>query len=182
MIKTVTTNLVSPKIMSVAEAAYMAGFVDGEGTITLIRATRKVARAGFRYQPELSIANTCRMVLERVVEMCGNGRICVTSAPHPTHKLGYKIRFTPNQIRHILPQLRPYLVIKRQQADSLLEFLGFVTIGRHLTDTQYRKVEDIREELQALNRKGTTEKESTAEWDAIRPSRLGNNQHRMSVQ
>jgi hypothetical protein len=182
MAKSITINVISPKIMSATEAAYTAGFVDGEGTISLNRAARLRARAGFRYQPDLSMANTCRMVLERIVEMCGNGRIEVTNTVHPIHKLGYRLRFTSNQIRHVLPQLYPYLIIKRKQAELLLEFLGFTVKYQHLSDDQYHRTETLRQELQALNRRGTTVEEKQAEWDAIRPSRLGNNQHLKTVQ
>lgn len=176
MVKTASVNKISKKRMSATGAAYMAGFLDGEGTITLVKATWKRNRAGFQYQPLVSLANTNRGVLEQIVGLCGNGRITVTNSPHVTHKLGYCVRFSTNQIRHVLPQLLPYLRIKKRQAQLLLKFLSFRTAGKHLSDETYRRMEDIRMQLRGLNQRGTTAEASNAEWEAIRPSRLGNNQ------
>jgi hypothetical protein len=146
-------NLVSPKIMRPEEAAYCAGLLDGEGTITIVKHSRKVARLGYRYQAEVMVANTFYPVLEHFVQLCGNGRIVATySKPH--HKPGYRVQFSPNQIRHVLPQLRPYLVVKAAQADLVLEFLGFATIGKHLTDAEYQRTESLRTNVRALNKRG----------------------------
>lgn len=177
MVKTASVNKVSKKRMGSTAAAYMAGFLDGEGTVTLIRSTRWKARSGFRYQPCLSLSNTHLGVLEHLVRSCGNGRLVASNhSDTPTHKVGYHVRFTSNQIRHVLPQLLPYLIIKKQQAVLLLKFLDLRTIGRHLSDDDYLTTEGIRQQLQALNRKGNEPSVAKAVWDAIRPSRLGNNQ------
>jgi hypothetical protein len=182
MKKSASVNVVSAKVMSATEAAYMAGMVDGEGSVTLIKAAWKRNRAGFQFQPLLTIANTFRPVLERLVEMCGNGRIVATyNTKHAAHKVGYRVVFTSNQIRHVLPQLVPYLVIKKRQAELLIEYLGEWRKGLHITDESYRRGEDFRQQLRALNQRGNDPTVAEAEWAAIRPSRLGNNQHRKAL-
>jgi hypothetical protein len=122
-------------------------------------------------------------VLEAIRAMCGNGRIQATTHPrNPLHKIGYALRFSSNQIRHILPQLVPYLFVKKRQAELLIEYLGEWRKGLHITDESYARGEDFRQRLGALNRKGEEPDVVQAQWDAIRPSRLGNNQHLKLIQ
>jgi hypothetical protein len=145
----------SDKLMTPTEAAYMAGFVDGEGTIGIHRARRKENRFGYRLQPYLVISNTDVPVLEAIQQMCGNGRMLQQSNPQkPHHKMLYQIRFMPNQIRHILPQLRPYLRVKAKQADYVIEFLKINTSGRNKSPQQQDAELSIRDAVCGLNTRG----------------------------
>ncbi len=148
-------NVFSDKAMTPTEAAYFAGFVDGEGTIGIIRASRRAQRGGYRLQPYFSICNTNVAVLEAIQVMCGNGRLVQQTNPLlPTHKTLYALRFSPNQIRHLLPQLRPYLIVKLKQCEYLMEFLSINTGGSHLTEERISRALAIRDTLCALNQRG----------------------------
>ena len=148
-------QVVSDKVMSPSEAAYLAGFIDGEGTITIWKARRKDQRGGYRLQPCLSVANTCLAALEAIQQMCGNGRLLQATNPHhPNHKPGYILKFSSNQIRHILPQVRPYLLIKAKQADYVLEYLASCKKGRNVTDAMRENGHRLRDAVKALNARG----------------------------
>lgn len=141
--------------MSPTEAAYLAGFVDGEGTVGIVKAKRKENRFGYRLQPYFTIPNTDVNVLVRIQEMCGNGRLVQQTNPaNPHHKPGYALRFSPNQIRHVLPQIRPYLIIKARQADYMFEFLAVNVGGRNQSQEQQDKAHELRNAVCALNAKG----------------------------
>ncbi len=162
-------NFHSTKVMSVSEAAYVAGFVDGEGTIGIIRETRKEALAGFRYTAYISIANTDLKVLEAVREMMGNGRVVggYQKAAKPHYKMGWKLTLSPNQIRHIIIQLMPYLIVKRKQAELVHDFLVIKeTINSYSSNNmeeQYRFWSKARE----LNQRG--KKPSDIPFEGLRP-------------
>ena len=133
----------------------MAGFIDGEGTIGIIRSKRKENRFGYRLQPYFSIANTDVATLEAILRICGNGRLVQQTNPQlPTHKPGYTIRFSPNQIRHVLPQIRPYLILKARQADYLMEFLKINIGGRNQSLEQQEAAMAIRDTVCGLNARG----------------------------
>lgn len=148
-------NVVSDRVMTPTEAAYFAGFVDGEGTIGLYRARRRESKSGYRLQSHLAVANTDMPVLEAIQRMCGNGRLVQTTNPaKPHHKPGYLLRFSPNQIRHVLPQLQPYLLIKGRQAEYVLEFLSLNVAGRNMNAEQKAKADQIRDAVRGLNARG----------------------------
>lgn len=148
-------NLRSDRVMSPTEAAYFAGFVDGEGTIGVYRARRKENRLGYRYQPALSIASTSYPALETLQRMCGNGRITQqTKPPVDHHKTGYRLQFSSNQIRLILPQLLPFLVIKKQQAEYVLEFLSLQKAGRNPSAGVMQRSEELSRSCKLLNVRG----------------------------
>jgi hypothetical protein len=58
------------KALSPVDAAYMAGLIDGEGTVTLSRRRRNDQR-----QLAVSIANTERRLLEWTLDTVGAGKI-----------------------------------------------------------------------------------------------------------
>jgi hypothetical protein len=163
IVRTASQNIRSDKQLSPTEAAYVAGFVDGEGTISICRSQRKLNRAGHRYLPLFVVSNSDREGLERVRAMCGNGRIVGNYHKlKPTHRTVYTLRFSPNQIRHLLPQLRPYLVVKAKQADIVMAFLDSVRPCARPTLAQVESFEMLRAEVKGLNQRGqpaTTEPE-----------------------
>lgn len=140
--------------MSPTEAAYVAGFIDGEGTIGIIKARRKEARSGYRLQPHLQIANTDVAALEAIQRMCGGRLIQSTSPAHPNHKPGYVLRYSPNQMRWLLPQIAPFLIVKVKQAAYVTEFLSFNVAGSHLSSQHQDKAHKLRNAVCALNARG----------------------------
>jgi hypothetical protein len=92
------------RLLAEADAAYIAGLVDGEGTITL---SRRHARD--RRQLVLSIANTETCLLEFVLRCVGAGKITrkKTTADHHTVSAVYTI--SNRQALALIEQLRPYL-------------------------------------------------------------------------
>lgn len=86
------------------DAAYIAGLIDGEGTITLSRRHSKDRR-----QLVVSIANTERPLLDFVLGCVGAGKITCkrTAAQHHTPSYCYSI--SNRQALSLVKQVQPYL-------------------------------------------------------------------------
>lgn len=115
----VSRNVRSDKLMSPAEAAYIAGLLDGEGTVCLAARKDKDCRNHFFY-PRVQISNTSLDLLDRVLEITGNGYVTRSSSPEG-QKPGYVWKIGARQARYILPQVLPYLVLKRRQAEIVIQ-------------------------------------------------------------
>lgn len=105
------------KQLSPVAAAYLAGLLDGEGTITL---TRK--HKGENRQIVVSIANTERKLLEWALSAVGAGRITAKRAYSDKHRSSYAYQIANTQALQLLSQVLPYLhSYKRLRAQLALE-------------------------------------------------------------
>ena len=85
-------------------AAYVAGLVDGEGTITLSAEHR-----GERRRIVVSISNTDRALLEFVRETIGAGRITSKRTYSERHAPSFAFKVTNRQALDLLSQIALYL-------------------------------------------------------------------------
>ncbi|MEM0053705.1 MAG: LAGLIDADG family homing endonuclease [Nitrososphaeria archaeon] len=149
------------------EKAWMAGFLDGEGTFTICKQVRK-NRPSPAYRVFISVSNTDKYVLKIFCRYYG-GKI-YNVHERRKDKRGLKWRdafdwycpvFTSERF---LIDVLPYLRLKYQQAEVLLEFLrtkqAFARKKRTsrgsapLTDEEIAHRERLRLKVQALNKKG----------------------------
>ena len=105
-----------------AMLAYLAGVIDGEGCIGI----RKTKRAGpfksTRYSAILAVGNTSRPVIEQLIAVFGLG--CVTYRyPTKTKRACYLWSASSLGAQRVLRMVFPYLIVERQQAAVLLEFV-----------------------------------------------------------
>ena len=99
-----------------SQLAYIAGIIDGEGTLCVGKYS--TGNKNLSYRPYFAIANTYVPMLEyiksiiggKIVEQ-GKGRGC------------YSLTLTADKIRRWLPEILNHLVVKRDQAEVLLSFL-----------------------------------------------------------
>lgn len=84
--------------------AYIAGLVDGEGTITLIRKHRNENR-----QLAVSISNTERRLLDFVLETIGAGKITGKRTTSAAHTPSFTYAIYNRQALCLLEQIHPYL-------------------------------------------------------------------------
>jgi hypothetical protein len=123
------------------DAAYIAGLIDGEGTITLSREHRNENR-----RLVVSIATTERRLLEFVAERTGCGKITNKRTTSQRHILSFAFRVTNRYALELLPQIRPYLrSYKATRAALALKHYwvltptnGQYTTGRNVPDRNSR--------------------------------------------
>ena len=106
-----------------AEAAYIAGIIDGEGTISLVR-----HHSGEHRRPVVSVANTERGLLTYLHETIGAGRITSKCIAKDHHTPSFVFAIYSRQALELLRQVAPYLrTHKRARAELLLARYLLVT-------------------------------------------------------
>jgi hypothetical protein len=134
------------KTLTPIEASYLAGLIDGEGSFFIQKNKRAF---GFRYQPMMSITNTSTVIIELCNIYGGNYQ----AQEHTVNwKTVYRWFFNSKLMHHYLPQIAPYLKIKRKQAEVTLEALSYCKGTGYLNDNV--KLADCRKRLMDLNARG----------------------------
>ncbi len=101
--------------LSELEWAYLAGIIDGEGSIAIYR---------FRdsYRPEISVFNT-NVELKQWLKTRLGGYVNPPRQQNPRQKPAFKWRTTTlRQMKEICQRCLPYLIVKRPQALIILRF------------------------------------------------------------
>lgn len=111
--------------LSVAEAAYIAGIVDGEGCINIYLRGRDNVRT-----PQVFITNTDKAMLGAVQAMIkGKGSIRVhcksgKGSDGCNRKESYRLWLTNmDDMRQVLEAIEPYLIIKKEKTQIMLKLL-----------------------------------------------------------
>ena len=113
------------------QIGYIAGIVDGEGTITLTRRRSKILKRKNRkpqynlicYAPAIYVGNTNLDLILWLKSKLGCGSIYIWDKGTDKHKPVYRITFSANMVRKILPIIIDSLIVKKSQAVILKEFL-----------------------------------------------------------
>ena len=110
-----------------SNAAYLAGFMDGEGSFSVVKTYQIKRRVdgskikSIRYHLHVKIANTNREVLQWIAYRFG-GQISVKK-PRENWKQRYDLTITGNQCTEkFILTILPYLIVKRRQAQVALDF------------------------------------------------------------
>ena len=104
--------------MTETEKAYLAGIIDGEGSIMLIRLSKTTHPA-----PVLSVPSTTIELLHYIQKIIGFGKIIPkTNYNKEKHKDCYTFTLIRNQALDVIKEIYPYLIIntKRERARLLL--------------------------------------------------------------
>src|ERR1700722_8956222 len=105
------------KTFSDIEAAYVAGIIDGEGTITLTRTHR-----GENRRPVVSISGTELPLLSYVQSVVGAGRITGKMCTREHHSPSFAYCITGRQALRLLERIHPFLrTYKSKRARLLLD-------------------------------------------------------------
>ena len=109
--------------LSEVDAAYVAGIIDGEGTITLTRNHRSENR-----RPIVSISSTELPLLSYVRSVIGAGRITRKMCTRKHHSPSFAYCISSRQALRLLAQVAPFLrTYKMQRASLLLQDYARVT-------------------------------------------------------
>ena len=154
------------KMSDKAVYGYLAGIVDGEGTITICRSENNVNRkkdyvtksgeirsceynyTGIGYHATIRVKNTDIRLMKWLVSRFGGEYYADRHSKNPTWKDSYKWYYAAKSKEGFILAILPYLVIKREQALTALEFLrlGSVRVPE--------KRQALYEKIVALNQRG----------------------------
>jgi len=124
--------------MNKVDLAYIAGIVDGEGSITLPSYNR-----GTRY-PVVSVDSVDRELLEWLQATIG-GTIVTKAKYQDHHKQAYTWRVTRNAALQLLADILPYLRIERKKARASLLVNEYIKVtprnGKYTDEMKLAKEE-----------------------------------------
>lgn len=123
-------------------AAYLAGIVDGEGTIS-------VSSSNKCYIGYVSVFNNSRGLLERLQQQFGGGSISQTCKGDEKWAASYALEWGQEDSARILPQIIPFLVLKRKQAEVVMKLNILKSSG-----APAEELLALKQECHRLNKKG----------------------------
>jgi len=135
--------------------AYLAGIVDGEGSICIYGDHKKAGVGYHRYRLSLAIAMQNKPVLELFVQAFG-GKVYIKHTNLKVHHSPYwRVLYLDYRAAQVLPYLRPYLRIKAEQADLAIAFQASRIRKRglhHVLPTSYwEDAQTMKEKMSELN-------------------------------
>lgn len=143
--------------MSVAEKAYLAGLIDGEGYVGITRATAsvpaKACKRGIAYRLLLSVRMTDRSPLDFAARCTGLGGVRKQAVPKGGFRVPWVWQLWSRQAAALLEAIRPYLLVKASQADVCIEFQRAMRMpGRNgLSDVEWALRESCWARTKELN-------------------------------
>ena len=111
--------------MTDIEKGYIAGLIDGEGTVTL---TRQKASQKFRY-PVLEMTSTTLPMLEKLKELAGGGAISNQKKYSENWKQSWHYQLRGDKVIALLDEVKEYLLEpkKKYRADLICSTYKAVT-------------------------------------------------------
>lgn len=139
---------------------YLAGLIDGDGWIGIQKvSSSKRKQKATAYSPMISITLTAQKELLQRIQAKYGGSI-YTKKPYKTnHKVAYCWQLCGNtKIETLLTEVYPFLVLKKQQADIVLDFLSTVIPHERshegYTDNVLQERDNYYERIKVLNFRG----------------------------
>ena len=148
-----TIRTISPE-----DLAYIAGFVDGEGTISILRYYKSNYKEKRRmdWRAFVGINNTNKEVLEWIMLTVGAGNLSKSNR-REGYKTCWKYSLSGSNSIIFSQALLPYLKVKRTNALILIE-LGKTLANSYMPRKTPEYIKEKREELtnqiQSINRRG----------------------------
>lgn len=147
--KLIKSKVESLKLLCLIETdkAWLAGFIDGEGTITLFKCRGKWL------SPAIEIENTCKEALIWTKELLGYGsdiRIHERKKSQDRKIVWYYNVFGVDNVGNILKVILPYLKVKKKQAELLKLYCDEHIPYGGTTGIEWEIYYDLKE----LNKKG----------------------------
>lgn len=151
------TSLVGNPRQDPVLLAYLAGIVDGEGSILIEKANPGGKYPRNRYWISLIVSNTS-LALMRFLDRHWSGFSLTKVTPRQEIRKD-QYRWAANNLKalSVIMAIRPFLVIKGAQADLAMEFQHGVTpinAGLKMSDEEYQRRHSLYERMRTLNRKG----------------------------
>ena len=110
------------KDYSIEHIAYMAGIIDGEGSIYIGNFSSNPKTGTKYYQTNIEVTNTDKPLMDWILNMFG-GRLYTYTAkqlPKNSRRTVYRWIATGERVTHLAEILLPYLIVKKRQADIMI--------------------------------------------------------------
>jgi len=144
--------------LSQLETAYLAGIVDGEGCVSIMKAKPRNRSQNPCHILRITIANTNKDLIDWLVIKMGGCSRKSSRANYPSHwKDSWQWHIEGFKALELLCLVEPYLIIKKAQANIGIEFQTKKTPGMGRRGISQKEVlfrDSFRNRLTILNKKG----------------------------
>lgn len=150
-------NTTIPRLPGEIGLANAAGFFDGEGCIHIARQSHPGSRRGFIYRLVVSLSQNHMASLIDFQELVGvEGRLYRRTREASTNRDWYTLNYDGKAAEAVIATLQPYLLRKRMEAQTALQFQRDCHINKHFgpsgcppavwsqRDALYRKLRNLK--------------------------------------
>lgn len=133
---------------------YMAGFFDGEGSISIVHSRHKDGRNTF--QVLVQISNINKKILDLYKEAFG-GQVYEVKTKKSNHRQAYYWKVVSRDANKFLRAIYPYLKLKFLQAELAIEFQELIDVtkkqarGKKLNKKQIEFRKEYQNNMKRLN-------------------------------
>jgi hypothetical protein len=124
--------------------AYLAGFVDGEGSFHVAVQRNPSTRSGWQLVPELHVSQDAerRQVLDLLQERLGCGRIQENHRGSSDRTLVFVVRNRQDLLTKVLPffERQPLLSAKQSEVVTFSTIVRAMVAGEHLTELGFERL------------------------------------------
>lgn len=141
--------------MKETDLAYIAGIIDGEGCITVsIRSPiLKYGEISQVYAPTVSVNMTDKNIIHWLQNITGEGKVYFQKSRNYRHKDLWTWRLCTRNGTRLLKQIKPYLKVKRLQAELFMECAEIRSRSGRNRYKPERQLEIVKQ-IRALNKRG----------------------------
>lgn len=108
--------------LSQGQAAYIAGIIDGEGSIIFLHKNKK------RPTIRLTVPNTSKALIDWLKRKTGTGSIIEKTGRKQNHSKQFIWSCYSQNAKKILEQCLPYLVVKKKLAEKAIKTFNFTRV------------------------------------------------------
>lgn len=109
--------------MGKSDRAYLAGIIDGEGCISVVRFKK---RNNFNYASRIQVSMTVKSVLDWIRDFTQVGTVVPRKSRHANRKMAWLWVAESNRAASVAKIILPFLKIKIRQAENLLAFQSLI--------------------------------------------------------
>jgi hypothetical protein len=138
------------------ELAYLAGFVDADGSIGVVTVAKTK-----QYVGQIAVSNCNKAIIDLFVKHFG-GRVRKRHWKNPKWKPNYEWKLTAKKAAFVIDAIRPFLFIKSRQAELVLELQNIKSKNSSSAKRWHPELKtnsdmlcrSIKEQCLALNQRG----------------------------
>jgi hypothetical protein len=136
-------------MLTVEQAAYLAGAIDGEGSLGIRRLRAQQYRVP-TFSFEVRITNTNLPWLQRIQGEIGGAIHSANSKKRPNRRPCFNLELRGAEAREVLLQIQPWLRIKQRHAAILLRYFEVAARRRLMNGANHKTDPGVLEELTKL--------------------------------
>lgn len=111
------------KEYTIAQIAYLAGIIDGEGSIYIGNFSSNKKTGSLYYQTNMEVSNTDEALIDWLIENIGGRKNKYTQKqlPKNSRRDVYRWIVSGELLTHLCHLLLPYLIIKKRQCEIMIK-------------------------------------------------------------